>query len=33
MKLIEPSVQLIKQEGLLEGMYKHIELCGRTCYK
>ena len=33
MKLIEPSVQLIKQEGRLEGMYKHIELCGRTCYK
>ena len=33
MKLIKPSVQLIKQEGRLEGMYKHIELCGRTCYK
>lgn len=29
MQLIEPSFEIIEQEDL----YKHIELCGRTCYK
>ena len=33
MKLIEPSVEFIKQGVGLDGMYKHIELCGRTYYK
>lgn len=29
MKLIKPSFQIIPQEDLI----KHIELCGRVCYK
>lgn len=29
MKLIKPSFQIIPQEDLM----KHIELCGRVCYK
>lgn len=29
MKLIKPSFQIIPQEDL----FKHIELCGRVCYK
>lgn len=39
MKFVEPSYEVIHQcdEGdkihLLFEMYKHIELCGRTCYK
>lgn len=33
MKLIEPKVELIKQKPGLEGIYKQIELAGRTCYK
>jgi thymidylate synthase (FAD) len=33
MKLIEPKVELIKQENGLEGIYKQIERVGRTCYK
>ena len=33
MKLIESKVELIKQEPGLEGIYKQIELAGRTCYK
>ena len=33
MKLIEPSVELIKQEPKLEGIYKQIECAGRICYK
>ena len=33
MKLIEPNVEIIPQgEGLL-GVYKQIEVAGRTCYK
>ena len=33
MKLIEPNVELIPQgEGIL-GVYKQIEVAGRTCYK
>lgn len=33
MKLIKPSYTIIPQEKGLEGVYKHIELAGRTCYK
>lgn len=34
MKLIEPTYEIINQNsGTLEDIYKHIELCGRTCYK
>lgn len=33
MQLIKPSFIIIEQESGLEGMYKQIELAGRTCYK
>lgn len=33
MNLIKPSFEIIEQPSEVEGMYKHIELCGRTCYK
>lgn len=33
MKLIEPSFEIIEQAPLDQGLYKHIELCGRVCYK
>lgn len=33
MKLIEPTVEYIPQGNSLEDVYKHIELCARTCYK
>lgn len=33
MKLIESKVEIIEQEPGLEGVYKQIELAGRTCYK
>ena len=33
MKLVRTDAKLIQQQGGLEGLYKHIELCGRTCYK
>lgn len=33
MRLIESKVEYIPQEIGLEGIYKQIELCGRTCYK
>lgn len=33
MKLIEPKAVLLLQPEGLEGVYKQIELCGRTCYK
>ena len=33
MKVIDASVQEIKQAPGLIGIYKHIERCGRTCYK
>ena len=41
MKLIQPKAKYLPQatvpsgspEGLLEGIYKQIELAGRTCYK
>lgn len=33
MKLINSKVELIEQQSGLEGVYKQIELAGRTCYK
>ena len=33
MKLIESKAEYIPQEEGLEGIYKQIELAGRTCYK
>lgn len=33
MKLIKPSFTIIEQQSGLEGIYKQIELAGRTCYK
>lgn len=33
MKLIKPYFEIIEQESGLEGIYKQIELAGRTCYK
>lgn len=33
MKLIESKAELIQQPSGLEGVYRQIELCGRTCYK
>ena len=33
MKLIEPSVEILEQSSGLNGIYKQIELAGRTCYK
>lgn len=33
MKLIESKAELILQQEGLEGVYKQIEFCGRTCYK
>lgn len=33
MRLIKPSLEIIEQQSGLEGIYKQIELAGRTCYK
>lgn len=33
MKLIKPKAKLIEQTSGLNGIYKQIELAGRTCYK
>ena len=33
MKLIESKAELVLQQEGLEGVYKPIEFCGRTCYK
>ena len=33
MKLIKPNFAIIEQESGLDGIYKQIELAGRTCYK
>lgn len=33
MKLIKPSFSVLEQAPGLEGIYKQIELAGRTCYK
>lgn len=29
----KPAVELWKQEPGIDGLYKHVERCGRTCYK
>ena len=33
MKLIKPNCEILSQENNLEGIYKQIEIAGRTCYK
>lgn len=33
MKLIKPYFEIIEQAPEIEGLYKHIELCGRNAYK
>lgn len=33
MKLIKPSFEILEQGFSIDDIYKHIELCGRTCYK
>lgn len=33
MRLIKPYFEIIEQEPGLEGIYKQIELTGRTCYR
>ena len=33
MKIINPSFTILEQGAGLDGMYKHIEIAGRTCYK
>lgn len=33
MRLIKPSFEIIEQQAGLEGIYRQIEMAGRTCYK
>ena len=33
MKLIKPSFEILDQQCGLEGIYKQVEMAGRTCYK
>lgn len=33
MKLVKPSFEIIEQGAGKEGLLRHIEKCGRTCYK
>ena len=33
MNIINPNVELLVQQVGLDGLYKQIELAGRTCYK
>lgn len=33
MKLITSNVELVQQMPNMDGLYKHIEICGRTAYK
>lgn len=33
MRLIKPKVEIINQKPGVEGLFKHMELCARTCYK
>lgn len=33
MRIIDPELQIINQGYDLDSIYKHIELCGRTCYR
>ena len=32
MKFVKQSFEIIPQEEGIDGLYKHIELAGRTCY-
>lgn len=33
MKVVRPNVELLQREDTYEGVMKHIERCGRVCYK
>ena len=33
MRLVKPSFEILEQGFSVNDIYKHIELCGRTCYK
>ena len=33
MKLVKPKAEILIQQPGLEGIYKQIELAGRTCYR
>lgn len=33
MKVLKPRFEIIPQESGITGMFKHIETCGRVCYK
>ena len=33
MKFIKPRIEVIEQKPGLNGMFKQIEMAGRTCYK
>lgn len=33
MKIVNPDVEIIDQDYTLDGIYKHIEKAGRTCYQ
>lgn len=33
MRLIKPKVEIVNQKPGVEGLFKHMELCARTCYK
>lgn len=33
MKLLKPSFEILEQQSGIDGIYKQIELAGRTCYK
>lgn len=33
MRLIKPHFEIIEQGNTIDDIYKHIELCGRVCYK
>lgn len=33
MRLIKQNFEILEQQPGIEGMYKQIELAGRTCYK
>lgn len=33
MRLIKPNLEILEQQPGLDGIYKQIELAGRTCYK
>ena len=33
MKLVKPSLEILEQQPGIDGIYKMIELAGRTCYR